>query len=1057
MTTQEQKKFIVYRSSAGSGKTFTLVREYLKLALSSDNPYRFRRILAVTFTNKAAGEMKERVLDTLRALTAERDSERFDASLWHNYLEFTGLEEPVLRIRASQTLSAMLHNYADLSISTIDRFVHRIIRTFARDLQLSSDFEIETNGDALLREAIDDLLSEVGRHELLTRILIDFVEYKTEEEGSWTIEQDLFRFSKILFREDSLLPVESLREIPEEAYVALRKAIGKQVRRIEQEVSDRASEALRLMRQQQLEISDFAYGKAGVANYFVKLAGGDLSAGEPGTRVQDVLAGKPWYTAKAEPRIKAAIDAISSDLHRLLSQLADLYEKESGSYVLLNSFQKNLYNLALLQEINRRFEKLREAQNLLLISDFNKLIAQVVLYEPAPFIYERLGERYTNFLIDEFQDTSVLQWQNFIPLLENALSQNHYNLVVGDSKQSIYRFRNGEMEQLAVLPQFYGHGENQVLLEKQAVFARNYRTNVLNTNYRSRRAIVEFNNAFFASFASKFDHPLRSIYNDVAQEVLPSKEGGYVELSVIPAADRETRNEEVWKSTLQKMRDCLEDGFSLRDLTVLVRSNREGSEIATFLSRQGIPVVSQDSLLVGSSLPVQLLVALLRWMHRRNEDTERARVIAAYLHWKEPETSLLAAMAEKDPERKAKPDPLHFFRARTGSDFSVAAYVRLPLYERVEQLVKRFEIPVYDVFVNGFLDAVFAFSQRSGDTAEFLEWWEEKGHETPVRMPEASDAVTIMTIHKSKGLQFPVVFIPFANWKIRNGKDNLWVPLTEEFAPLSYALLPASRAVLGKSGYVAQVTEEEVKTRLDHLNLLYVAFTRPEERLYIFTDDRKGAYISEEVRTHFPSEKMQELQQGVYALGTRHKFTAQKRPSSSPHLTLQAAINPFWRDRIRISFEAYRTWGPASLEASARFGNQVHRALSLMVRVSDSEKVLQQMKAKGELTEEELPTISAQLQQVLAHPFIAALYSGEGKMRNEIEIVDQEGQAYRPDSVVSYPDRTVVVDFKTGNPEETHSAQVRLYGRLLEEMGFPSVEKYLFYTAQLPPSLVRVE
>lgn len=1046
-STEENKKFLVYNASAGSGKTYTLVREYLRLALSGDNPFYFKRILAITFTKKAAGEMKDRILDHLRKLAAEPGSPEHDATLFAGYMQFCSLGKEQLARRSAQVLRTILHNYSELSVSTIDSFLHLIIRNFARDLRLPMDFDVVIEKDTLVEEAVDRLIDEAGKNKEITEMLSSYLEFNTEEGDRWEIGVLLRKFANsILFREDSIAPLQALDQLEREELSELRKKINALLASRRKEALEMAEKVIAQVEAQGLRTEDFHYGQKGPFTFFLRLREqhGRIEECPPNSYFKKASENDAWFSKAAKKQMPAAVAAVQPLLDEVHPQVMKwLSDQQYHTAIVL---QKQLFQLALLREVSVRIEEMKKEKDLLFIDDFNRMISSLILNDPAPFIYERIGELYAHIMIDEFQDTSVLQWQNFIPLVENSLAKGLSCLIVGDGKQSIYRFRNGEVEQFARLPKLYGHEKDPLMQQKQWLFEHNFRLETLGFNHRSGKVIVEFNNQFFSKFRERFQHHLASVYQQNEQQVPQGREYGYVEVHF---ADKETSSAEINQRycdiTLQKIESCLQDAYHYSDICVLVRSNKEGDQIASALTAKNIPVISPDSLLIRASRKVQLLVGLLQWLAEPHNEEVKGKIIECFLHLRNPDADVLPYLRESKTKNEAGKNQISIekFFSQFGIVLSADAFLRFSLYQLAENLIRAVQVDREDAFVNAFLDQVFRFSQRENDLSAFNNWWKESGYKQSVQLPDTANAVKIMTIHKSKGLQFPVVILPFLIWHGNKlGKDALWIDLDPVFAPLQTALISGGEEKFRLMGKEEEYLEEKRRSELDNMNLLYVAFTRAEERLYLFTQRNKGW------AGNILSEYLDQ-QEGVDEVLTYGEKSPAKRKvkNAGAEMVLAGTDAVDWQNRLRISYESQRVWGETESLSAARFGSAVHLLLSSIQSLHDVDEQCDALALEGKLLNVSVEELKTEVGRILLHPFMQEIFDSSGQHKNEAEIVSAQGEIVRPDRIVFYPDKTKVIDFKTGVRRKKHEEQIRRYGDLLTEMAYPNVEKFLFYTS----------
>jgi len=514
----QEKNFVVYKSSAGSGKTHTLVKEYLKLVIIQ--PSQYRSILAITFTNKAANEMKQRILNNLKEI-ADFGNYSQSASVKYMLTDLiteTGLDKNLIAERASSILQSILHNYSDFAITTIDSFIHGIIRSFAFDLKLPVNFEVEMDTDDLIEKVIDLLLSKVGIEEDLTKILVDFTKSKTDDEKSWNIDRELKVFAKFLLNEDSQAHIQKLKNLTLKDFSNIYKKIKQSVSYFEETLKREAKSALDLISLKGISEAAFYRGKTGISSFFQYIVSNRFDKLQPNSYVLRTIEEDKWYSAKASQDEIKAISEIKDYLVGHYNNIIRFTEQHYNRYIILNQIKRNLYPMALLNEIEKVIDDYKAENNILLISEFNKKIAEIVLNEPVPFIYERTGEKYKHFLIDEFQDTSELQWLNLIPLLDNSLAEGNLIMIVGDGKQAIYRWRNGDVEQFARLPEIYKDKDTPLHQQREMNFKRQYDENILRKNYRSKNQIVRFNNEFFSFISQKLSETHKDIYKDIIQD-----------------------------------------------------------------------------------------------------------------------------------------------------------------------------------------------------------------------------------------------------------------------------------------------------------------------------------------------------------------------------------------------------------------------------------------------------------------------------------------------------------------------------------------------------------
>ena len=1050
------KNFTVYKSSAGSGKTFTLVKEYLALALNDAQypPQAYKHILAITFTNKAAAEMKERISKALKEL-AEDDYTQISggtktllAALKEHVKLNTAqqLDDATIRKRAKLILTAILHNYSDFAIGTIDSFVHRVVRTFAFDLKIPMSFEIEMDDERLLSSAIDLLIAQIGNDERLTKALIEFTENKTDNEKNWHIEYDLKIFAKQLLNEEGDLYVDKLRHLKVEDFFRIKDTLFSELKKFESSVKSIAENALQLIRKQGLIAKDFYYGDKGIVSYFEKLAHGRMETITPNSYVQATVGEDKWYGGKATPDEKQAIDAIKSELLDYFNKIQTIKDADYSEYIVFKLINRNIYSLAVLNEIEKLLNEYKAQNNVIHISEFNKMIAKIVLNEPIPFIYERLGERYSNYLIDEFQDTSVLQFQNLLPLIDNSLAGGHFTMLVGDGKQAIYRWRGGEVEQFAMLPNVFAHNDNPLVLERESALIRNYDPKILDQNYRSKREVIEFNNAVFKLLSGSLNEKYRRIYDKQEQGFNALNTGGFVQVEFI-SEEKELSREQHMNRTYETILQLQGNNYKLKDIVILVRKNTDGSEMANYLTEKKIPVISSDSLLLSNSQQINFIHSLLKYLANDSDTITHAEII-----------EYLVVMNYID---QATLDGTLLLKNKVGLvavfelaqvHFNQQYLSKLALYELCEELIRIFKLNKQpNAYLQFFLDEVLNFTtKKNNNLNDFIEYWEDKRANASLIVPQGMNAVSIMTIHRSKGLEFPAVILPFMDSRVDTGKKNLWIDLENDKVPeLVSAIVPTNKELL-ETPYAHLYEEEKNKSLLDNLNVLYVALTRAEERIYVFTGKpgKSPAHLTNvtDMFVHyFQDAGLWDEGKAVYSFGEPDAHEQSHKQSLVSNYTLSAFNSNQWRDQIKMRAAAPGIWNTQMAELKKDYGVMVHTALSKINTGADIKKALNSMILEGLINTEEYEKLQVTLAKIIALPQLAPHFASGLTIKNESEIITEIGELFRPDRVVISGRNAVIIDYKTGGEKSSHKKQILEYGDLLVKMGYDVKEKLVVY------------
>ncbi|WP_053990505.1 exodeoxyribonuclease V subunit beta [Mangrovimonas sp. TPBH4] len=1034
---QSRSPFSIYNASAGSGKTYTLVKDYLKILVSSSHPKQFKHILAITFTNKAVGEMKERIITTLQEFAKPEILEQ-DNSMFKELCRETELTGKDLHNKAKRILNAIVHNYASFDISTIDGFTHKLIRTFAHDLKLPLNFEVELDQNTLLNEAVDSLISKAGTNKELTKVLVDFAIEKADDDKSWDIAFDFNKIAKLLINENELPYVKTFNDKSLEDFNILKKALTKQAKDLDKALKREAQTALELISESGLEHGDFT--RKSVPNFFVKATNKNFKHDFGGTQWEKgLIDGERLYPKKVTENVASTIDAIQPQLTEHYNTIKNAFYQSR----FVKAIYKNSTPLSVLNAIQHELNTIQKEQNKLLISEFNNIIHNEIKGLPSPFIYERLGEKFRHYFIDEFQDTSALQWQNLIPLLNNTLaSDSGTAMLVGDAKQAIYRWRGGEAEQFIDL----FTDTNPFQVDKKVAN--------LPTNYRSYKTVVEFNNSLFEFIAQNtFSHTTyQSLYQTASQESF-SKDEGYVNLSFLEFSKDDDRNEIYCEATYETILNCLANGFEPKDICVLVRKGKEGVAIADFLNEKNISIVSSETLLIKNAPEVAFTNAFLKLLIQPKNNELKVEVL-----------NMLA-------ERLKVADKHSFFKKHIPleldeflSSFSeYGIYLEsntillLPLYDLVETVIRSFQLTdTSNAYIQFYLDLVLEYSQKhTYDLAGFISFFENKQDQLSIVSPEGQNAVRIMTIHKSKGLEFPVIIFPYADMDIYKQVDpKIWFPLTsEEFNGFNYALLNYGKDIehfgdIGKMLYELQQSQLE----LDNINLLYVACTRPIEQLHIISKkdvDSKGNFNNKTyagiLMQHLNEQQLWQDSKLEYSFGTPQR-QSKKPPLEEQNNTQEEFISTPREDHsLKILTKAGLLW-ETEQERAIEKGNLVHDIMAMVNTLDDVDFALGQFLDTGKLNPKQHKELKPIILNIINHQSLKPYFAPDLEVYNERDIITKQGDIVRPDRVtINSQNQATIIDYKTGTETSSHRQQLVGYQKVLEEMGFQVIHKILVY------------
>jgi len=1033
----ENKKFKVYKSSAGSGKTYTLVREYLSLALRYKRADELKHILAITFTNKAAAEMKERIVGTLHAFSKGNPSGAA-AFMFEDLASANKVTKEELQQRAKAALDFILHHYTDFAVSTIDKFNHKIIRSFAFDLKLPVNFDLETDTDDVLQQAVDGLLAQSGKNETLTKVLVTYIEDLLQEEKSWNIAKELMIFGHQLFNENIAPKIDAIKSIDLDGFLDINKKLNTFIRSFKAKVVAIGDEAIELLSSNQIDHSHLAGGaKGGIGKYFSYLKDFRDDKLMASNSVKKYFESGKLFAAKAGLMEKTIIESISQHLIELFHKSEKILDEHFEKYKVYKLIKTNLFSVAVLNELEKLVIEIKEKNNVLFINEFNKIISQAIANEPAPYIYERLGERYHHFLIDEFQDTSIMQWRNLLPLIHNALSQGFFNMIVGDTKQSIYRWRNGEVEQFAQLPYIYALEEkSNVLLEQENTLVTNHHNAILETNFRSKENVIHFNNSFFEFLSQATTHDFSQIYSNSTQKVANNKSGGSVNICFFEGEKLE-RSKWMLNRVLDNVQLCLAKGYSKKDIAIISRGNEDGAQIAAFLMDQGIDVISKESLLLNSSAEVRAVIEFLRFIENTSNEVSIAAIkyfLMHHLNFKTSNTilennytALISLLKEND------------------IDFYIDYFKSLPLFELCTELSILLGLNKQpNAYLKFFLDQIFAFGQNHSSISDVLRWWENKQHKFSIVVPDGVDAVSVMTIHKSKGLQYPVVIIPYADLNINAFGIKHWTAIKEaDFPELNFALLNHNE-FLHQTRFASIYEDEARKIMLDQLNMLYVAFTRPEEHLFILSGSRNKSmheYIQAFVnQNQFNSNQMNGV--NYFCIGEISEIQNSKIPAPLIPESNWLPENIAWKNLLKKS-------GFTVIDEKRKlqllYGNLVHQLLSEISHSDELSEIINKNKFLIQRQNLDVNVIQTKLEEVLKLPELNQYFDGTYLLKKEASVLNAKGEILRPDLVAIKDNKASIIDYKTGEHRAEYAEQLTNYANILNQMGYQVESSKILY------------
>ena len=1040
----------VYKASAGSGKTFTLAVEYIKHLIR--NPYAYRHILAVTFTNKATTEMKERILGQLYGIhTHDPQSEAYLNKL----IDELQLPEDEIRMKAGKALSLMIHDYNHFRVETIDSFFQSVMRNLARELELGANLNIELDNTTALSEAVDSMIEKLDRHSPVLYQLLDYIEERIEDDKQWKVAHEIKEFGKNIFNEEYIEKGAQLRKALENPdcipnYRRMLKALEKEA--VEQ-LKGFGDQFFGILEEHEVDVTDLSYKESGVAGYFLKLQKGVTDDKIKGTRVIDCMNDAKKWTGKSHKRKDEIISLAERELIPLLKTAEEFRGKNNR---IINSCQlslRHVNNVQLLNHIDEEVRTLNQEKNRFLLADTNALLHNIVREGDPSFVFEKIGSNIRNVMIDEFQDTSRMQWDNFKLLLNEGLSQGADSLIVGDVKQSIYRWRNGDW---TILNGLKGQLGPFPIEEK-----------TLNTNRRSEAAIVQFNNEIFTSACQILNDmhkqeqgsectELKNAYQDVRQETNRETVRGSVKFTFLTDKIDVSYQEETLQQLAEEVESMAQQGVSLNDMAILVRKNGVIPVVADYFDKHTpYRIVSDEAFRLDASLAINMLMDAIRYLVEPKNSIAQAQLAIAYqnevLHKDmDLNTLLLGNLDEYLPSAFIE---------------ELDALRLMPLLELLEKLTRIFQLSLIenqDAYLLSFYDHVNDYLQKhSSELTAFVKHWEEKLCFKTI--PSGNiEGIRILSIHKSKGLEFHTVFLPFCDWKLENERTS-YIWCTPPEAPFDeLQLLPINYGTnMNESIYQNDYRKEKLQLWVDNLNLLYVAFTRPQCNLVVWCKEKGSNTVSELLSSALVGtscQTIESLDNCIYQLGEvcPSKTSSSKKVSTNKLVQTPESI-PIKLESLDTPIEFKQSNRSADFidgedDMSGKYirqGQVMHSLFSMIRTPNDVPGAIARLRMEGiiESDKHEQQTLKL-VNWALKHPQVKEWFSGKWSLYNECAILYRENgelQTRRPDRVMMKDGEVIVVDFKFGKPYPEYNIQVKEYMDLLHDMGYEQVSGYLWY------------
>ncbi len=1050
-----QNSYLVINASAGSGKTYSLVKNLLKICLRYPNQAEsIRHILALTFTNKAANEMKERIINWLFSFTKENYNENLELQNIKSEFDEEGIHITIedLHHRAKQILDYVLHHYSTLNIGTIDKFNARLVRSFTYELGLAQNFNLEINAEPFLIEAVDQLLDEIGDNNHISEAFMDFVNYGLDNETRININKNLYDSAKKFISDTHYEALSENKNFEWEAYERKKENLRNEIKADKNQSISLAKEIIQTLTEQDLNIEDFAGGNVnGIAKFFhevIKFYKDERSdfpipASESGA-LQKFASGSSAKGKKKE-----------ADIQSILPKLTDLRIDLIAKYINIERNTKILDALLPLKvnsDIQKKLKDIEIENDLVLLSKFNVIIGENLKSEPSSFIYEKVGTQFQHFFFDEFQDTSKMQWENFKPLRDNAIASDNTSFsLVGDPKQSIYRFRGGESQ---LMLDIISHKE-EVAKEAEVVN--------LEHNWRSAKNIVDFNNQLYYSISRGLEPIHEYIFGEAATQIAKSNINGRVRVNLLENDVKEIFYEEAVFKMRDDIQQCLDNGFELSDICILCRGNTDIFNFSNLLGQQlinykgqeqYIKSISESGLTIGLSYTIKALIEFLNW--KANPDNYQFFIKMLYhlnhlgrIEIKDFTTEVLKILETKNfVEINTK------LKSNYNLDLSSEHILNLNLYNYIEYFLQNFSVENKEVdFLLNFLEMLFNYTQNAGATIkDFLKYWNEEGINQSIQASENIDAIKMMTIHKSKGLEFPIVFLPMRN-ENKDSKFSNWFDLNNNDELKKVNITGFNKKLLEYDQEISNFNiDNEYKNKIDRFCLQYVATTRAVEQLYLYLEKpNKSANhleIIDYINAKRPSTDNEE--RDSFDLYDIEEADLKKQKNKTKNLVEKLSITALKGGNSENNNIQIATPSKNYQErvAKVRIGIFVHEILSKIKSNLDLEKVLEKYELEGVFTSEERINIEQRIFEIINSEAYRHFFVPDLKIISERDIMISENgetKVLRPDRLIETEHGFIIIDFKTGDKKDKHKQQIEVYKNALEKLGKKVSETHLIY------------
>lgn len=1011
-----------------------------------------KNILALTFTNKAANEMKERILRYLGEFVQENYTENQDLKNIQSALEEQGakVDLETLHKRSQEILDYILHHYSALNIGTIDKFNSRLVKSFAYELGLAQNFNLEIEPEPYLIEAVDKMLDEIGEDRQISNAFMDFVNYNLDNNERINLNKNLYNSAKKFVNDIHYQPLQSNKNFEWKAYEQKKNELRKEIAKLKKDSEKIAENSLEIIKNQGLENADFAGGGNRTIQYFFESF---LKNSEPKlyeTRQEEEKKLTNYLTGYS-----ATGKGKSGLIFEILETLIENRNQIIKNHIITIKKEKILRAILPLKvnaDIQKKLMEIEEEKDLVLLSKFNILINENLRNEPSAFIYEKVGTQFQHYFFDEFQDTSKMQWQNFLPLRDNSVtSENTSFTIVGDPKQSIYRFRGGESELMLDI------------INKKENSPKSADTENLKYNWRSGKNIVKFNNDLYEFMSKNLEEKHKKIFGESANQTAKSNFDGRVKIHFLDNSVKAVFYEESAEKMRADIQDCIDNGFSLSDITILCRGNTDIFNYSQKLGRLKvrynekeifIKTISEKGLTLDLSYTIKALTEFLKW----ELIPDNRQFLVKMMYYLQTSERIKITDFTKEIREilqlETKKEIENFIAQKYDLKLNQSDLPQLNLYNFIEYYVQEFSVENRETdFLLNFLEILYNYTQNTGATLkEFMKYWDEEGAQISIQASENVDAIRIMTIHKAKGLEFPVVLLPMRN-ENNDKKFSEWFDLKENDE--------LKTVILDQFSTELETYDEELKNfnsknsyrnKIDRFCIQYVATTRPVEQLFLYLEkpSKSGNHLEifEFVQQFQPAENGEKQDSFDVFPTSPNSLKKKKRKEKKDFATQHIQSITKNKEKTSLIKIATPSKNYQNSVEHVRMGIFTHEILAKINSGKDVKKVLNSYLLEGIINFTEKQAISERIESVINNENYKSYFAENLKIINEREMLVQESgesKIYRPDRLIKTENGFIIIDFKTGAENEKHKKQLKIYKNYLEKSGKKVLKMEIIY------------